>query len=118
LIRIEKPEHDEPILLVTDQCCSELLSAGLLAEIYRERWDIELFFKWLKCIFGRAKQWHWFAESEQGIGIQLYSALIALLLLSRRLGKPPNKRAMEALQWYQHSMISIEELYHFPSYLG
>jgi len=110
LIRIEKPELDEPILLVTDQCCPELLSAGLLAEIYRERWDIELFFKWLKCIFGRAKQWHWFAESEKGIGIQLYSALIASLLLSRRLGKLPNKRAMEALQWYQNGMISIEEL--------
>jgi|AntAceMinimDraft_11_1070367.scaffolds.fasta_scaffold38570_2 hypothetical protein len=110
LIRIEKESLDEPILLITNHLSSEFLSAGLLAEIYRERWAIELFFKWLKCIFGKPNQWHWFAESDDGVGIQMYSALIAALLLSRRLGKLPNKRTMEALRMHQYGMISIAEL--------
>ena len=61
-------------------------------------------------MFGKARQWHWFAESEEGVGIQLYSALIASLLLSRKFGKLPTKRMMEAFQWHQMAMISDEEL--------
>lgn len=110
VIRIEKPELDEPILLVTNHTDPGELSAELLADIYQRRWEIELFFRWLKCIFGRPKQWHWFAESAEGVGIQLYSALIAALLLARRLGKLPNKRMMEALRWHQMGMIDEEEL--------
>jgi len=110
LIRIEKPDLEEPILLITNHLSPDDLSAKLLAEIYRERWAIELFFKWLKCIFGKATKWHWFAESEEGVNIQLYSALIASLLLARKLGKLPNKRTMEALHWHQLGMISDEEL--------
>lgn len=110
LIRIEKDTLDEPILLITSELSPRIMSAGLLAETYRTRWDIELFFKWLKCIFGRPAQWHWFAESENGVGIQMYSTLIASLLLSRRLGKLPDRRTMEALQWHQMGIISTKEL--------
>jgi hypothetical protein len=110
VIRIEKPELDEPILLVTNHTDPGELSAKLLANIYQQRWEIELFFRWLKCIFGRPKQWHWFAESADGVGIQLYCALIASLLLARRLGKLPNKRMVEALRWHQMGMIDEDEL--------
>jgi hypothetical protein len=100
LIRIEKATLDEPILVITSERSPKLMSSSLLAETYRTWWKVELFFKWLKCIFGRPTQWHWFTESENGVGIQMYSALIASLLLSKRLGKLPNKRTMEALQWH------------------
>ena len=110
VIKIEKPELEEPLLLVTNQLTPQDLPAALLAGIYHQRWEIELFFKWLKCIFGRRKQWHWFAESAEGVGIQLYSALIAALLLSRRLGKLPDKRLIEALKFHQAGLVSDEEL--------
>lgn len=110
VIRIEKPELDEPVILVTNQLSPEEMPAALLAGIYHQRWEIELFFKWLKCIFGRRKQWHWFAESANGVNIQLYCALIASLLLSRRLGKLPDKRTMEALKFHQMGMATSEEL--------
>lgn len=105
VVRVEKPELDEPVIIVTNQLAPEALSAALVAEIYRSRWEIELFFRWLKCVFGRPAQWHWFAESPEGVGIQLYTALIAALLLSRRMGKLPSKRVMEALRWHQSGMI-------------
>jgi IS4 transposase len=49
-------------------------------EIYKLRWTIELFFRWLKCLLPCR---HWLAESRNGVAIQVYCALIAALLLSR-----------------------------------
>ena len=47
LVRVQTAESE--LLLVTDQPRAELCAA-LVGEIYRSRWRIELFFKWLKCI--------------------------------------------------------------------
>lgn len=113
VVRIEKDELDEPVIVVSNRFDRNNFSAALLAEIYYHRWAIELFFRWFKCVLGRANQWHWFAESEQGATIQIYTALIAALLLSRRLGKLPNKRCMEMLRFYLIGMASAEELEKF-----
>jgi hypothetical protein len=110
VVRIEKPELNEPVIIVTNQLERESFSAALIADIYRQRWAIELFFRWFKCVLGRAKQWHWFAESLEGVTIQIYAALIAALLLSRHLGKLPNKRCMEMLRFHSMGIASNEEL--------
>ncbi len=49
LVRV--PTEEGELLLVTDKPREEL-SAELVALIYRYRWRIELFFKWIKCILG------------------------------------------------------------------
>jgi len=110
VVRIEKPELEEPVIIVTNRLDRELFSAALLAEIYHQRWAIELFFRWFKCVFGRANQWHWMAESLEGVTIQLYSGLIAALLLARRLGKLPGKRCMEMIRFHATGMATTEEL--------
>jgi len=110
VVRIEKPELDEPLLLVSNRLERESFSAALIAEIYHQRWAIELFFRWLKCSLGRPNQWHWLAESAEGVHIQIYSALIAALLLARRVGKLPGKRCMEMLRFHSMGMASGEEL--------
>lgn len=110
VIRIEKPELDEPVILVTNQLDRECFSAALIAEIYHQRWAIELFFRWFKCVLGRADNWHWLAESPEGVAIQLYSALVAALLLARQLGRLPSKRCMEMLRFHSMGMASQEEL--------
>lgn len=110
VIRIEKEDMDEPIILATNELDRDKFSADLAAEVYRSRWDIELFFRWIKCILGRRKQWHWLAESEEGVTIQLYVTLIAALLLSRRMGKLPGKRTMEMLNFFGCGLASEEEL--------
>ena len=110
VVRIEKPGLDEAVILVTNQLDPKCLEAELVAEIYHQRWAIELFFRWLKCVFGKAQQWHWFAESPEGVAIQLYTSLIASLLLARRIGKLPNKRCMEMIRFHAMGMVSSEEL--------
>lgn len=81
--------------------------AELISVMYRRRWQIEGFFKWLKCLLGCR---HWLAESQRGVTIQLYLALIASLLLQLATGQRPTRRMLELIQLYQMGWASLEEL--------
>ena len=96
VVRIE-PEGKEPVLLVAS-ACFEGMSPGEIAELYRKRWQVEQFFRWLKCLLPCR---HFFAESERGVSLQIYLALIAALLLAAELGRRPGKRLMELLRFHQ-----------------
>ena len=102
LVRVEAGGH--VFLLFTDR---EDLEADLVSLIYRHRWQIELFFKWIKCILGCR---HWLAESQRGMTIQIYCALIASVLLVLWTGRKPTLRQWEALQLYWMGWITLEEL--------
>ena len=82
-------------------------SAELVGLIYRRRWSIELFFRWIKCILGCR---HFFAESPAGVALQLYLALIAALLFQHYSGRRPSKRQMELIQMYLLGWATAEEL--------
>jgi hypothetical protein len=101
LVKIEVDGHE--ILLATDLD----IEAELVALIYRYRWQIELFFKWMKCILGCR---HFFAESPNGVAIQIYSALVAALMLQILTGRKPGKRAMELIRFHMMGYIGAEEL--------
>ncbi len=83
------------------------LPAELIALLYKYRWQVELFFKWLKCVLGCR---HLVAESENGVRIQIYAALIASLLIVLWTGRKPTKRTYELLQFYFGGWVSEEEL--------
>jgi hypothetical protein len=104
LVRVQTLEGE--LLLVSDQT-PEQMGAELLALIYRARWRVELFFKWLKCILGCR---HWLAESPRGVALQVYCALIAALLLLRHSGRRPGKRAMEMIRFYLLGYATLDEL--------
>jgi hypothetical protein len=97
---------NSPLLLVTNLTPHQL-PAHLVGQLYRWRWKIEMFFRWVKCIL---KCRHWLAESPAGTAIQIYLALIAALLLQLYTGRKPNQRMMELLQWHQLGMASAQEL--------
>jgi IS4 transposase len=94
------------IRLVTNIAPDEL-SAAEVGAMYRRRWQIEGFFRWIKCILGCR---HFLAESQRGVTLQLYLALIAGLMLHLLLGRRPNKRLMERLRFYLLGWASAEEL--------
>lgn len=54
--------------------------ADEIAALYRQRWQIELFFKWIK---QNLKIRHFLGTSENAVRIQIFVALIAYLLLRR-----------------------------------
>ena len=86
---------------------SEEMEAELIALIYRYRWQVELFFKWFKSILGCR---HLMAESPDGVAIQIYSALIAALMLQLLTGKRPGKRAMELIRLYLMGYAELDEV--------
>lgn len=83
------------------------IDSDLVGMIYRHRWEVELFFKWLKCILNCQ---HLIFESPQGVAIQIYTALILALLLSSLTGKRPTQRQMEAIQLHLMGWVTDEEL--------
>ncbi len=64
------------------------LPAWIIALIYQHRWQVELFFRWLKCM---AHFNHFFSESRQGMTLQVYVTMIGLLLIALETGAKPSK---------------------------
>lgn len=83
------------------------LAAELVALGYRFRWSVELFFRWLKCTLGCR---HLLANSQDGVTIQVYLAIIASLLISLWVGRKPTVRTLEMLQFYFTGWATEEEL--------
>ena len=102
--RINEKDELETWWLLTDKL---ELAAELVALGYRFRWTIELFFRWLKCVLG-CKQL--LATSANGVALQIYTALIASLLIVLWTGRKPTKRTWEMLQFYFQGWASLDEV--------
>jgi hypothetical protein len=98
--------EEETILVATTLLAADF-PPEMIAAFYRGRWQVELFFRWLKCILGCR---NWLAESEAGVALQVYLALIAAQLLVLYRGARPNRRQMEAIQFYLLGWASEDEL--------
>lgn len=92
------------MLLATDRMD---LSAEAIALLYRYRWQIELFFRWFKCVLGCR---HFLAQSQNGVSIQVYCALIASMLITLWTGRKPTKRTFEMMSFYFMGWADDEEL--------
>ena len=78
-----------------------------LALLYKQRWGIEYFFRWVKCVMGCG---HWMAESRNGATHQIHLALIASLLLQLQLGKRPSRRVWELMRWHSTGMADAADV--------
>lgn len=107
-LRVVWVQTAQEVLRLVTNLGPEELRAGPVALLYKERWQIELFFRWVKCILGCR---HWLAESPEGVALELYLALIAALLLQLYAGVRPNRRLMEMIRWYLVGVASLEELW-------
>jgi putative transposase len=75
-VTVARPDKNTPIVLVTNDFKSSALE---IAQRYKERWGIELFFKWIKQHL-RIKQF--LGRSENAVRIQILTALISYLLVA------------------------------------
>lgn len=83
--------------------------AEVIVLLYRFRWLIELFFRWLKCVLSCR---HLISESENGIQIQMYCALIACLLIQLASGRDvrPTQWTYKLLCLYMQGWADEEEV--------
>lgn len=74
-IEIARPDQDSLVLVTNDL----ITPAAQIAQLYRERWQIELFFKWVKQHLAIKR---FLGQSENAIRIQLLTALITYVLVA------------------------------------
>ena len=104
-IIIFDPEHpDKPIRLITSLLD---LPAHIIAQLYRWRWQIELFFRWLKV---HAHFRHLISHSKNGMTLGFYVAVIAVLLIYLHTGRPMSKYAFNLLSLVAAGWGSIEDI--------
>ena len=106
-VRVVWIEGQQSALMLVTNLSPQALPAEMVSMLYRRRWQIECFFKWIKCLL---KCRHWMAESQAGVSLQLYLALIAAVLLQLCLGRRPNKRMFELIQLYQMGYATTQEV--------
>jgi len=75
LIEVYAPEQDRVIVLLTNHLT---FAASTIANIYKDRWQIEIFFKTIK---QHLKIKTFVGTSPNAVKMQLWTALIAILLL-------------------------------------
>lgn len=95
------PKSGKPVRFLTNLLD---VPARIIGLIYRHRWMIELFFKWLKCT---ARLRHLISESQNGITLQLYVAIIAVLLMHLRTGRRPSLYATNCIDMVASGIMSV-----------
>jgi len=92
-IRVYDAEHQVNLVLLTNNF---ELDAWVIAELYRKRWQVELFFKWIK---QHLRLRGFYGRSENAVRCQIWSAVCSYLMVAiikKELGIP--KSLYEILQ--------------------
>jgi len=75
-IIVRRPDHDTPLILATNDFER---SAEEIADCYKARWGVELYFKWIK---QNLKIKRYLGRTENAVRIQIATALISYLLMA------------------------------------
>lgn len=75
-VTVYDPEHQLFLILLTNNF---ELSAEVIAELYRRRWKVELFFKWIK---QHLKIRGFYGRSENAVRCQIWSAISVYLMVA------------------------------------
>lgn len=87
-------EGKNPLILVTNM---HNVSAEIIAELYKARWEVELFFKWIKQNLRLKK---FLGKSENAVKIQIATAIIAYVLMHLfKNNSRDNRRLQLVLVW-------------------
>jgi hypothetical protein len=115
---VVKREGKEPLVLVTNLLD---VTAEIIADLYKARWDIELFFKWIK---QNLKIKKYLGRSENAVKNQLAIALIAFILIKLFHIKIKNNLSLQqTLVWIRHNFyrcgkninVGSPPIYHLKS---
>lgn len=104
LVSVWDPSKREWVRLLTDLLDVE---AWVIGELYRHRWIVELFLRWLKITAGFA---HLLSHSPAGVQVQMYVALIGTLLIHLHTGMPVSKYSLLALGMVASGQASYRDM--------
>lgn len=103
-VTIWDEKNQTQLILLTDLLD---VPAYVIGIIYRQRWQVELFFKWLKCW---ASFDHLLSHDPRGITLQFYVAVIATLLTHLATGRRVSKYNLLYLGWVAQGLMSWQDM--------
>jgi hypothetical protein len=92
------------VVLLTDMLD---VPAYVIAVLYRLRWQIELFFRWLKVLAGFE---HLISQSARGITMQFYVAVLFTLLIHVHTGTRVSKYGILWVSWLANDRATTEAM--------
>jgi hypothetical protein len=98
------PEQGEFLLVATNLL---EVPAEVVGLIYHLRWTVELFFRFFKHVLGCR---HLLSHRANGIEIQVYTAIIACMLIALWTGRKPTLRTVEMIRFYFTGWADADEL--------
>lgn len=104
IIIVDPNNPDKPLRLL-----SSILDvpANVVGELYRWRWKIELFFRWLKV---HANFEHLMSHSENGVAVGFHIAVIAVLLIYIHTQQPVSKYAYVMLGLVATGQATMDDI--------
>lgn len=102
IIPEDDPEH--PVYLLTTLLD---VDASVIGHLYRNRWQIELFFRWLKCY---ARFDHLISHSREGVLLNFYVAVIGVTLTYLQMGHRPSKYMYLMMGMVANGSATLEEV--------
>lgn len=94
IVRVYDEKNNQTLTLLTNQLS---WTADTISQLYKARWDVEVFFKHLKKLF-RVKTF--VGTSDNAVRIQLWCSIIAILLLKYLKNKAQQK-------WHLSNLITF-----------
>jgi len=85
IVKVYDKENDQMLILLTNNLS---WTADTISQLYKARWDVEVFFKHLKQLF-RVRTF--VGTSENAVRIQMWCSMIAILLFKYLKGKAKHK---------------------------
>jgi hypothetical protein len=83
------------------------LPADLSALIYRQRYSVELFFRFFKQLLGMR---HLLSRRDEGIDTQVYCAVIVCLLINLMTGKKPNRGMVSMIGFHLLGLATDQDV--------
>jgi hypothetical protein len=100
----ENPSRSkEPVRLLTTLLD---LDAAVIGMLYRYRWQIELFFRWLKCY---AHFDHLISHTRDGVLLSFYVAIVAVTVMFLHTGNRPSKYLFSLMGMVANGSATMEE---------
>jgi len=104
IIQYEEDGETKTVRLITNLLD---VSAATIAQLYRYRWQVELFFRWLKSY---ANFTHLISHSREGVLTHLYVTIIAAMLLYLHTGFRPSKYLFVLLGQVAVGAATLEDI--------
>ncbi len=104
VVIVSAEDPGKPVYLLTTLLD---VDASVIGVLYRQRWQIELFFRWMKSY---ARFDHLISHSREGVLLNFYVAVVGVTLLYLHTGRRPSKYLFAMMGMVANGSATLDEI--------